>query len=124
MSQLDPNHPIKVVALYKFVDQPDFECLKEPIASFCCERGIRGTLLLAPEGINGTVAGTSEAIDQLIAWLEDGNLFGGRAITIQQAEIEGRGTFHRVRVAASDRQDAIALCEALKRAGGSCFVAR
>lgn len=53
-----------------------------------------------------------------------GNLFGGRAITIQQADIEGRGTFHRVRVAASDRQDAIALCEALKRAGGSCFVAR
>jgi len=53
-----------------------------------------------------------------------GNLFGGRAITIQQADIEGRGTFHRVRVAASDRQDAVALCEALKRAGGSCFVAR
>jgi len=53
-----------------------------------------------------------------------GNLLGGRAISIQQAEIEGRGTFHRVRVAASGRDDAVALCEALKRAGGSCFVTR
>ena len=53
-----------------------------------------------------------------------GNLLGGRAISIQQAEIEGRGTFHRVRVAASGRDDAVALCESLKRAGGSCFVTR
>jgi hypothetical protein len=53
-----------------------------------------------------------------------GNLLGGRAISIQQADIEGRGTFHRVRVAASSRDDAVALCESLKRAGGSCFVTR
>jgi hypothetical protein len=52
------------------------------------------------------------------------DILGGRAITIQTAEIEGRGTFHRVRVAATSRQDAVALCEAYKRAGGSCFVAR
>jgi len=52
------------------------------------------------------------------------NILGGRAISIQQAEIEGRGTFHRVRVAASGRDDAVALCESLKRAGGSCFVTR
>ncbi|GGA41665.1 oxygen-dependent tRNA uridine(34) hydroxylase TrhO [Pelagibacterium lentulum] len=99
MSQLDPSHPIKVVALYKFVDQPDFESLKEPIASFCCERGIRGTLLLAPEGINGTVAGTPEAIDQLIGWLEDGNLFGGR---FRDGEVKYSSAphmpFHRMKV--------------------------
>ena len=39
---------------------------------------IKGTLLLAPEGINGTVAGTDEAIDALIGELRDGALFGGR----------------------------------------------
>ena len=49
-------HPIKIVAIYKFTDQPDFEALKAPLAEFCCARAIRGTLLLAPEGINGTVA--------------------------------------------------------------------
>ncbi|MFZ2101860.1 MAG: SPOR domain-containing protein, partial [Oricola sp.] len=52
------------------------------------------------------------------------DVLGGRAISIQQAEIEGRGTFHRVRVAADTRQDAVALCEAYKRAGGSCFVSK
>jgi UPF0176 protein len=38
----------------------------------------RGTLLLAPEGINGTIAGTDSAIDALIGELRDGALFGGR----------------------------------------------
>jgi hypothetical protein len=52
------------------------------------------------------------------------NIIGGRQIKIQRAEIEGRGTFHRVRVVASSRDDAIALCERYKSAGGSCFVAR
>lgn len=51
-------------------------------------------------------------------------ILGGRAISIQRADIAGKGTFHRVRVAASDKADAVQLCETLKRAGGSCFVAR
>ena len=92
-------HPIKIVAIYKFTDQPDFEALKAPLAEFCCARAIRGTLLLAPEGINGTVAGTPEAIDQLVGWLEDGNLFGGR---FRGAEIKYSHAqtqpFHRMKV--------------------------
>jgi hypothetical protein len=52
------------------------------------------------------------------------NLLGGRSITIQRAEIEGRGTFHRVRVSTAGRDDAVQLCERYKAAGGSCFVAR
>jgi len=75
----------KVVALYKFVSLPDFEALQPEIAAFCDTHGIRGTLLLAAEGINGTVAGTSESIDALVAWLEDGNLFGGR---FRRAEVK------------------------------------
>lgn len=90
---------IKIVALYKFVDQPDFETLKTPLAEFCCARDIRGTLLLAPEGINGTVAGTHEAIDDLVRWLEDGNLFGGR---FRGAEVKysfaDAQPFHRMKV--------------------------
>lgn len=52
------------------------------------------------------------------------DILSGRGITIQEANIEGRGTFHRVRVSASSRQDAIQLCERFKAAGGSCFVAK
>ncbi|WP_417583240.1 rhodanese-related sulfurtransferase [Pelagibacterium sp.] len=72
------TQPIKILAIYKFVDQPDFEALQGPVGEFCGARGIKGTLLLAPEGINGTVAGTPEAIDALVGWLSDGNIFGGR----------------------------------------------
>ncbi|WP_332719117.1 oxygen-dependent tRNA uridine(34) hydroxylase TrhO [Pelagibacterium mangrovi] len=90
---------ITIVALYKFVDQPDFADLKAPLAEFCCTHGIRGTLLLAPEGINGTVAGSAEAIGALVAWLEDGNIFGGR---FRGAEIKyshaGSQPFHRMKV--------------------------
>jgi hypothetical protein len=52
------------------------------------------------------------------------NLIGNRTVAIQQADIEGRGTYHRVRIVANNRQDAVALCDRIKQEGGSCFVAR
>lgn len=60
---------IVVAAMYKFVGLPDFEQLREPLLDFCMAQGIKGTLLLAHEGINGTVSGTREAIDNLLAYL-------------------------------------------------------
>jgi UPF0176 protein len=60
---------IIVAALYKFVSLPDFTELQEPLLEFCREQGIKGTLLLAHEGINGTVSGTRESIDALLAYL-------------------------------------------------------
>ncbi len=60
---------IVVAALYKFVSLPDFHDLREPLLDRCLALGIRGTLLLAEEGINGTVAGSREAIDSLLAQL-------------------------------------------------------
>ncbi|WP_157016349.1 oxygen-dependent tRNA uridine(34) hydroxylase TrhO [Mesorhizobium xinjiangense] len=56
----------KVAALYRFCRLEAFGELREPLAAFCRARGICGTLLLAHEGINGTVAGTDEAIDALV----------------------------------------------------------
>ncbi|HEY8576678.1 MAG TPA: rhodanese-related sulfurtransferase [Devosia sp.] len=70
--------PYKVMAIYKFADLPDAEAIQPELAKFCCARDIRGTLILAPEGINGTVAGTGEAIDALAEFLFKGALFGGR----------------------------------------------
>lgn len=68
----------KVAALYQFVALPDYVQLREPLRRFCETLGLKGTLLLAREGINGTLAGESAAIDDLIAELCDGGLFGGR----------------------------------------------
>jgi len=67
-----------VMAIYKFADLPDAETIQPALAALCCSRGIKGTLILAPEGINGTVAGTEAAIDELAEWLFAGEMLGGR----------------------------------------------
>ena len=59
----------QVAALYRFVRLEDFEDLRAPLLAFCEARGIRGTLLLAEEGINGTIAGTEQAISEVLAYL-------------------------------------------------------
>ena len=59
----------QVVALYRFVRLDDYESMREPLLNFCLDRHIRGTLLLAHEGINGTVAGGDSAIDELLNYL-------------------------------------------------------
>ena len=59
---------IVVAALYKFVSLPDYQALREPLLQTLIDNDIKGTLLLAEEGINGTVSGTRAAIDALLAW--------------------------------------------------------
>ncbi|HHG89311.1 MAG TPA: rhodanese-related sulfurtransferase [Devosia sp.] len=68
----------KVIAVYKFADLPDCAELQPQLEAFCRERTIRGTLILAPEGLNGTVAGSHQAIDELAHWLMHANIFKGR----------------------------------------------
>lgn len=58
-----------VAALYKFVRLPDFEALRAPLHQVMMENEVRGTLLLAAEGINGTIAGPRAGIDAVLAWL-------------------------------------------------------
>ncbi len=60
---------VVVAALYKFVSLPDFHELREPLLDLCREAGVKGTLLLAHEGINGTIAGSRDGIDRVLDWL-------------------------------------------------------
>lgn len=68
----------KVAAFYQFVPLPDFEALREPLRNMCAALGIKGIVLLAREGINGTVAGSAVAIDAFVKQLREGALLGGR----------------------------------------------
>lgn len=68
------NH-IVICALYKFVTLDDYKALQAPLRDHCNAQGIKGTLLLANEGINGTVAGCREAIDSLLAYLKQDTRF-------------------------------------------------
>mgnify|MGYP001826763598 FL=1 len=60
---------VVVAALYHFVTLEDFHEIREPLLDVCREAGVKGTLLLAHEGINGTIAGPREGIDRVLAYL-------------------------------------------------------
>src|ERR1700744_664245 len=70
--------PYKVVAFYPFVALPDFRELRAPLRAFCAHLGLKGSVLLAAEGINGTLAGSEDGIAALVEELQQGTLFGGR----------------------------------------------
>ena len=56
-------------ALYKFVALPDFASLKAPLLALCEANQVKGTLLLASEGINGTIAGLPDGVNAVLAHL-------------------------------------------------------
>ena len=58
-----------VAAFYKFVDWDDFKGLKSPLEKVCSKAGTVGTILLAPEGINGTIAGTVQGVQTVLEFL-------------------------------------------------------
>ncbi|AMJ74511.1 oxygen-dependent tRNA uridine(34) hydroxylase TrhO [Alteromonas stellipolaris] len=58
-----------VCAMYKFVALENFEAMRQPLLTAMESNGIKGPLLLASEGINGTVSGTREGIDGLLQYL-------------------------------------------------------
>ncbi len=62
---------IIIAALYKFVRLEDCPALRDSLHDVCQSLDIKGTLLLAEEGINGTVAGSRSSIDTLLALLRD-----------------------------------------------------
>ena len=68
--------PLVVAAFYQFAELPDYRELRPAVLDVCTSNGIRGTLLLAEEGINGTIAGTREGIDAVRAWLDLDGRFG------------------------------------------------
>jgi len=70
--------PYQVAAFYQFAALPDFRCLREPLRMVCADLGLKGSVLLAHEGINGTLAGSADATAALVEELRHGALFGGR----------------------------------------------
>jgi len=68
----------KVAAFYQFAALPDYRELREPLGAFCAGLELKGSVLLAGEGINGTIAGAPEAIDAFAHELLHGSMFAGR----------------------------------------------
>ena len=86
---------IVVCALYKFVTLENYQALRQPIQNVMEKNHVRGTLLLANEGINGTIAGSRHAIDTVITWLKSDS----RLAELECKEsITGVMPFNRTRV--------------------------
>jgi len=81
--------------MYKFVALEDFQTLREPLHQVMQDNGVRGTLLLASEGINGTVAGSREGIDALLTWLQQDPRL---ADIVYNESLDDSNPFHRTKV--------------------------
>lgn len=66
-----------VAALYKFVNLPDYVELRDQLYQHLVLNKVKGTLLLAEEGINGTICGTREGVDAVRQWLDADGRFEG-----------------------------------------------
>lgn len=60
---------MQVASFYHFFDFTEAAAMKKPLGEFLCRNGIKGTILLAPEGINGTISGTEAGVAKVIALL-------------------------------------------------------
>jgi UPF0176 protein len=86
-------------AMYHFVNLPHFETLREPLLQFCVSRDIKGTLLLANEGINGTVAGSEKSILELLKYLKNDPLFESNFKNLSHKESwSDKHPFYRMKV--------------------------
>jgi len=62
--------PLTVATFYRFVTLDDLPALKAELAALCADTGTRGTILIAPEGINGTLAGPQDGVATMVAHLD------------------------------------------------------
>ncbi len=87
--------PICVAALYKFSALPDCVSARAPLARLCCAEGVKGTLLLAPEGINGTIAGSDAATGRVLDHIR--HLVGAAGLEVKFSRAAAH-PFHRMKV--------------------------
>jgi cellulose biosynthesis protein BcsQ len=93
------QHTYLTTAMYHFVSLPHFKTLREPLLEFCISREIKGTLLLADEGINGTVAGSEKMILELLSFLKNDAIFEGNFKNLSHKESwSDKHPFYRMKV--------------------------
>jgi UPF0176 protein len=89
------NPSTRVAALYQFSRIADCAAIRDGLAVVCDSAGTKGTLLIAPEGINGTIAGTGEAVERVLDHVR--TLPGCRDIEVKYSSAEAM-PFHRMKV--------------------------
>ena len=80
------NAPYRILLFYKFVAIEDHVTLAQEHLAFCKELGVKGRILIAPEGINGTLSGTVEQTDAYIAMMRNNPLFEDIVYKIDESD--------------------------------------
>jgi len=89
------ENAILVAALYKFADLADFESIRPGLLAACRRNHVFGTILLAREGINGTIAGSRAGIDAVLAHVRS---LPGCADLEHKESFADEMPFHRMKV--------------------------
>ncbi|RCL00481.1 MAG: putative sulfurtransferase [Candidatus Tokpelaia sp. JSC085] len=84
-----------VATLYCFSPLPDFAELRVPLLTLCGENDIMGTLLLATEGINGSIAGSQWGVEQVVSFVTSLPGFANPELKYSSAQTR---PFHRMKV--------------------------
>ena len=84
-----------IVAYYKFVDLPDYKARKAPLLQVCQDNGVVGTILLASEGINSTMAGSETGVQAVLDFLQSDPAIG--ALTVKRSW-DDKLPFYRMKV--------------------------
>ena len=91
----DTNPSVVVAALYRFARFPDFEAFRQPLFEAMLAAEVRGTLLLAAEGINGTIGGSRLGIDKVLDFLQQDERFAG--LEVKESYVDDN-PFYRTKV--------------------------
>ena len=85
----------QVAAFYRFVPLNNIESLQPEISGMCKDSGLLGTILLANEGINGTIAGATDDLDKLFVFLDQ---YPGLEGLDRKISYCNRNPFYRMKV--------------------------
>lgn len=76
----------RVLLYYHYVEILDPEAVVEEHLAYCLELGVKGRIYIAPEGINGTISGTTEQVDTYIEYMDQHPLFHGMVFKSDEAD--------------------------------------
>ncbi|MCP4299423.1 MAG: hypothetical protein GY783_02455, partial [Gammaproteobacteria bacterium] len=87
---------VNVVSFYRFLDVTDPQQLRDELQALCDAQGLLGSILVATEGFNGTIAGSNEAVSTVFRWLQ--HRFGIREKLDARWTDAEAAPFRRIRV--------------------------
>jgi len=108
-----------VATFYQFADLPDFEAKRTPLKKECNRHSVQGTIILAHEGINGTIAGPKDGVESVLEFIRSDVRLAKLSALLSDTE---RITFHRMKVLLRPEIVTLGTPEADPRAGVGEYV--